>query len=261
MNYTQILENAKAWALEMGSIQMKNFRKTNLEIETKSTSVDLVTEVDKACEKYILYQISSTYPDHSILSEETGEQDKNSDFTWIIDPLDGTTNYSQGIPVFAVSIALKHKGDTVLGIVYMPNTDEMFTAIKDEGAFLNGEHMLMVASKEALSESILVTGFPYDKRENPNNNANIFAEMAPQVRGIRRDGSAASNLAYIAAGFTDCFWELNLSPWDVAAGILLIQEAGGVVKDLSEHRGVSIIAGNEILVEAVDKIIKKIGLL
>lgn len=261
MNYAQVLENAKSWALEMGSIQLKHFRKNNLKVETKSSIVDLVTEVDKACEKYVLYQISSHYPDHGILSEESGSNNKKSDYQWVIDPLDGTTNFSQGIPVFAVSIALNYKDETVLGAVYLPNTDELFTAIKGEGAYLNSNELLSVSTKTEFEESILVTGFPYDRRENPNNNASIFSQVVPLVRGIRRDGSAASNLAYIAAGFTDCFWELNLSLWDVAAGLLLITEAGGVVEYLPEHRGVSLIAGNEVLVDSMSSIIKEIGVL
>jgi len=261
MNFNEHLEKAKTWAREMGKIQLSNFRKTALKIETKSSSVDLVTEVDKACEKYILYQLSSSYPEHSILSEESGQNDIESDYQWIIDPLDGTTNYAHGIPVFAVSIAMQFKGETVMGVVYCPMLDEMYTAVKGQGAYLNDETQLQISQKVTLEESILVTGFPYDKAKNPNNNAVIFAEFVPQVRGLRRDGSAATNLAYLAAGFTDGFWELNLGAWDVAAGILLIEEAGGTVEYLEEHRGISIMAGNELIIEQMRDVIKAIGVL
>ncbi len=256
MNYEMYLAYAEKWARHMGGIQLESFRSKQLIIEKKSTAVDLVTEVDKACEAYIINEIKRLFPSHDILSEESGMHDNASDFLWIVDPLDGTTNYAQGIPVFSVSIALIHKGDRVVGCIYQPILDEMFTAIKGSGAYLNNKHKLQVSKKTKLIDSILVTGFPYDKGDNPINNADFFAAFVPKVRGIRRYGSAAYDLANVAAGFIDGFWELDLSPWDVEAGILLIEEAGGMIERLEAYRGVSIIAGSKELCKEIKDVIK-----
>jgi myo-inositol-1(or 4)-monophosphatase len=194
--------------------------------------INLVTEVDHLSEALIVERIRGAFPDHGILAEESPEVVNGSDFRWIIDPLDGTTNYSHGYPAFCVSIALEAQGEIRLGAVYNPMLDELFTAEKGAGAFLNGRR-LRVSQTAELSRSLLATGFPYDIREDRNNNINYFVSMILNTQAVRRAGSAALELAYLAAGRFDGFWELKLMPWDIAAGWLLIEEAGGTVTDLN----------------------------
>ena len=193
--------------------------------------IDLVTEVDKMSEDMLLYRINNKFPRHDILAEESAGTDRGSDFRWIIDPLDGTTNYAHGYPVFCVSIALEKENEIILGVIYNPVAEEMFVAEKGKGAFLNGKR-ISVSDTTDISKSLLATGFPYDIRENPDNNLNYFNEMATKVQAIRRAGSAALDLAYIAAGRFDGYWELRLKPWDTAAGWLLVKEAGGLVTEI-----------------------------
>lgn len=193
--------------------------------------IDIVTEADRMSEALILSAIRRQYPGHDVLAEESSATQNGSPFRWIIDPLDGTTNYAHGYPVFCVSIALEIEGEIRLGVVFNPMLDEMFVAEKGAGAYLNGHH-LSVSRTAILSHSLLATGFPYDIRENKNNNINYFTQMARKVQAIRRAGSAALDLAYVAAGRFDGFWELKLMPWDTAAGCLLVQEAGGMITDL-----------------------------
>jgi myo-inositol-1(or 4)-monophosphatase len=193
--------------------------------------IDIVTEADRMSEALILSAIHRQYPRHDVLAEESSATQNGSSFRWIIDPLDGTTNYAHGYPVFCVSIALEIKGEICLGVVFNPMLDEMFVAEKGGGATLNG-HSLSVSRTAILSHSLLATGFPYDIRENKDNNINYFTQMARKVQAIRRAGSAALDLAYVAAGRFDGFWELKLMPWDTAAGCLLVQEAGGLMTDL-----------------------------
>jgi len=245
INLEELLPRVEQWSREVGNIQLKNLGNKELDIDIKGSYTDIVTEVDKLSEKHLIKVISDTYPYHGILSEESGHNTKESDYLWIIDPLDGTTNYSKGIPIFAVSIALKYKEETVLGLIYNPYQEEMFTAVKEGGAFLNGEK-IQVTDKEDLQESLLATGFPYDKNVNPDNNFHYFAHFLTRARGIRRMGAAAWDLSYVAAGRFDGFWELNLAPWDVAAGALLVEEAGGKVVYL-DKRGVSLAAANHLL--------------
>lgn len=250
LNLDLALEKVKRWTREVGEIQKEHFKKESLKINTKSTDVDLVTEIDELSEKYILKAIKENYPLHGILSEESGKADVESDYLWIVDPLDGTTNYAQGLPIFAISIALKYKGNIVLGVVYSPIVDQMFEAVKGNGAFLNGEK-IQVGDKKNLNRCVLATGFPYDRAINSDNNANYAAHFVPRVRGIRRMGAAAYDLANVAAGTLDGYWELNLSPWDVAAGQLIIEEAGGTVLFLNDKRGISLIAGNETICQRI----------
>ena len=194
--------------------------------------INLVTEADRLSEALIVERIRASFPDHGILAEESPEMANRSGARWIIDPLDGTTNYAHGFPVFCVSIALEVEGEIRLGAVFNPMLDEMFIAEKEAGAFLNGRR-LKVSQTAELSRSLLATGFPYDIRENRNNNMNYFEVMALNAQAVRRAGAAALDLAYVAAGRFDGFWELKLMPWDMAAGCLLIEEAGGVVTDLN----------------------------
>jgi myo-inositol-1(or 4)-monophosphatase len=193
--------------------------------------IDIVTEADRISEALILSAIHKQYPGHDVLSEESVATRNGSSFRWIIDPLDGTTNYAHGYPVFCVSIALEREGEICLGVVFNPMLDEMFAAEKGEGTFLNGRR-LSVSATAILSHGLLATGFPYDIRESKDNNINYFVEMARKAQAIRRAGSAALDLAYVAAGRFDGFWELKLRPWDTAAACLLVREAGGLVTDL-----------------------------
>jgi len=193
--------------------------------------IDIVTEADQAAEDLIVTAIRSNYPGHDILAEESPATSLGSPFRWVIDPLDGTTNYSHGYPVFCVSIALEIQGVCALGVVYNPMLEEMFTAMKGQGAFLNDEPIAVSGTAE-ISRSLLATGFPYDIRFSSDNNMDYFAVMALNAQAIRRAGSAALDLAYVAAGRFDGFWELKLKPWDKAAGCLLVSEAGGRVSDI-----------------------------
>ncbi|MBW1673060.1 MAG: inositol monophosphatase [Deltaproteobacteria bacterium] len=193
--------------------------------------INLVTEVDKISEEMITSKINALFPDHDILAEEFTDIDRGSDFRWIIDPLDGTTNYAHGYPYFCVSIALERLNTMTVGIVYDPMLDEMFVAEKGKGAFLN-DREIHVSNTRGIIKSLLATGFPYDIREDSHNNLNYFNEMILEAQAIRRAGSAALDLAYVAAGRFDGFWELKLNPWDIAAGWLLVEEAGGIITDM-----------------------------
>ena len=193
--------------------------------------INIVTEEDRLSESMITSKIRERYPDHDILAEESAGTARYSRCRWIIDPLDGTTNYAHGYPVFCVSIAFEKDGEIVLGVIYNPMLDEIFMAEKGKGAFLNGKK-IAVSNTMVLSQSLLATGFPYDIRSNRNNNINYFNGMAKSAQAIRRAGSAALDMAYIAAGRFDGFWELRLMPWDTAAGWLMIHESGGIVTDL-----------------------------
>jgi myo-inositol-1(or 4)-monophosphatase len=193
--------------------------------------INLVTEVDLLSEALIMKRIRHSFPGHDILTEESPETTNGSCFRWIIDPLDGTTNYSHGYPVFCVSIALEVEGEILLGAVYNPMLKELFFAEKGEGASLNGSR-LSVSRTADLNKGLLATGFPYDLRKDRNNNMNYFKALAMSAQAVRRPGAAALDLAYVAAGRFDGFWELKIMPWDVAAGWLLVTEAGGVVTDL-----------------------------
>lgn len=197
---------------------------------TRKDAIDIVTDADHASEDFILAEIRKQYPDHDILTEETITEKKGSDWLWVVDPLDGTVNFSHGYPAFCVSIAFMENETIVLGAVHDPLRQETFSAIRGEGAFLNGNR-IHVSAAETLSRSLVATGFPYDRAYSPINNVAEFNQVVTQVQGMRRGGSAALDLSYVACGRLDGFWELKLKPWDMAAGILLIQEAGGIITD------------------------------
>ena len=215
-------------AREAGQILLEKFgRKINI---SKKGDINLVTEADLASEKLIIERIRSYYPKHAILAEESGEaviEGGASVWKWIIDPLDGTTNYAHGYPCFCVNIALEHHGEIVVGVTFDPTRSELFAAEKGSGATLNNKR-IRVSETEKLNEALLVTGFPYDAKEKENF-ARHFTGFTMKSRGIRRDGSAAIDMAYVACGRFDGFWEEGLHAWDVAAGVLLIEEAGGRV--------------------------------
>ena len=241
-----------------GEIQLKGLKKDR-QIHFKG-SINLVTDVDHACEKAIVEVLQGAYPEHDILAEEGSGKRKHSDYKWIIDPLDGTTNYAHGYPLFCTSIALEYRGEIIVGAVYDPNLDEMFLAEKGGGARLNGEK-IQVSSIQELDRAMLATGFAYNIRETSNNNLNHFEKFLMRTQAIRRDGVAAVDLCYVAAGRYDGFWELNLFPWDVAAGVLMIKEAGG---KLSDFRGEEfdvykkeIVASNGLLLAPMVKVLKE----
>ncbi|MFO1463947.1 MAG: inositol monophosphatase family protein [bacterium] len=211
-----------------GQLQLEGLKRAR-QIEFKG-SINLVTDVDKACEKEIVDLLQGKFPDHDILAEEGSGRRKDSEYKWVIDPLDGTTNYAHGYRLFCISIALERRGEIVVGAVYEPNRDEMFLAEKGSGAALNGER-IRVSEVADLNHAMLATGFAYNVREAKNNNLDHFENFLMKAQAIRRDGVAAIDLCYVADGRYDGFWELNLFPWDVAAGLLMIQEAGGKVTD------------------------------
>ena len=261
MMYEDFLEFAKGLAKEVGKIHLSYFRGNDLNITEKSNSYDVVTRADKESEEFIVQAITKRYPDHKILGEEGGYRgNPDSDYLWAVDPLDGTTNYSQGLPVFSVSIALRHKDETIMGVVYAPYIRECFSAVKGGGAYMqcgdNNPQKISVSAKVSLAYSVLGTGFPYDKDVNPDNNSDNVSRIIPHIRDLRRMGSAAYDLCCVASGMLDGYWELALNLWDVCAGSLIVQEAGGKVQPMRDHRGISLIAGNETLIEQIKKYIK-----
>ena len=222
--------------------------------------INIVTEADKMSEDLIMESIRRRFPDHGILSEESPAVAGTGKFRWIIDPLDGTTNYAHGYPVFCVSIALEIEDKIVLGVIYDPMRDDMFVAARGEGAFLN-EKKIAVSSVQDLSRSLLATGFPYDIRESRENNLDYFNAMAVRAQAIRRAGAAALDLAYLAAGRFDGFWELKLKPWDTAAAVLMVEEAGGVISEINGNewhlQSPNVLASNGLIHEQMINVFKK----
>jgi len=202
----------------------------NLREISKKGEIDLVTEADLMSEKAVINAISHHFPEDYILSEEAGEQGEKTDRMWIIDPLDGTTNFAHSFPFFGVSIALQVENEVVVGIVYNPCLDEFFEAERGKGAFLNN-NAIWVSDQSSLKDSLIGTGFPYDVYEKPEPVLEYLKKMLINAQGVRRAGAAAIDLCYVAAGRLDGFWEQGLSPWDTAAGSLIVEEAGGVISD------------------------------
>jgi myo-inositol-1(or 4)-monophosphatase len=229
---------------------------------TNKGDINLVTEADIAAENLIIERIRSHYPQHGILAEESGEAaiigGRQSEWKWIIDPLDGTTNYAHGYPCFCVSIALEHKGVLEVGVVYDPMRDEMFAAERGQGATLN-DRQIRVSNVEELNQAMVCTGFPYNVRERPDF-AREFAKFTLNAQAVRRDGSAALDLAYVACGRFDGFWEDGLNPWDVAAGALLIFEARGRVTNFKDEPvdiyNEQVLASNGLIHEAMMRVLK-----
>ena len=231
----EFIQTGTSAALEAGALLRERFN-TRFSVERKGV-INLVTEVDVAAEKLIVSRIRGAFPDHAILAEEGhGGVEGGGSVRWIIDPLDGTTNYAHGYPVFSVSIGLEIDGEVEWGAVYDPTRNELFTARRGAGAWLNGAP-LRVSETAALDGSLLATGFPYDIRTGPRKNLAEFSAFAVRTHGVRRGGSAALDLCYVAAGRLDGFWEHGLHPWDCAAGYLAVREAGGTVTDYSGNHG------------------------
>jgi len=233
--YTQVLlfmhpmlNIAVRAARNAGNIIMRYVDRLDTLAVTSKARNDFVTDVDRMAEQEIISVLRKAYPDHSILAEETGSQGTSEEFCWVIDPLDGTTNYIHGFPQFAVSIAFRQKGRLEQGVIYDPVRQELYTASRGAGAQLNNRR-IRVSQKKDLEGALLGTGFPFRQQEYLHAYMEMFKALFPDTAGIRRAGAASLDLAYVAAGRLDGFWELGLSEWDMAAGVLLIQEAGGIV--------------------------------
>lgn len=192
------------------------------------TDSDLVTEYDKLTEDFLLSLIQTHFPDHSIIGEENGQQAGNPVARWIIDPIDGTTNYAHGLPYFCISVAFVDEAGTKYGVIYDPVHDECFTAERGQGAFLNGQP-IHVSQTTEMKRALMVTGFSHNLDEHVDRNTELFAQMNTASRAMRRMGAAALNMANVAAGRMDAYWELLIKPWDIAAGLLIVREAGGIV--------------------------------
>ncbi len=258
--YQEYIDFIVPLAKQVAELQLSYFRTDRLGIETKSNISDVVTRADKESEELIAKAIFEQYPDHKILGEEGGFRgNEDSDYLWVVDPLDGTTNFSQGIAIFSISIALQYKNETIAGVVYAPYLDELFVATKGGGAYMTyhgGElKKINVAGKEHLDSSVIATGFPYDKAANPDNNTKEASRVVPLVRDLRRLGSAAYDLCSVASGILDGYWEMSLKIWDVCAGILIVQEAGGEVLYYRDDRNLSVIAGNKVIARQIKEII------
>jgi len=252
-----VLSFATQIAREAGKLLVQKLGSAKI---TNKGDINLVTEADIAAENLIIDRIRSHYPQHGILAEESGEAaraGKQSEWKWIIDPLDGTTNYAHGYPCFCVSIALEHKGVLEVGVVYDPMRDEMFAAERGRGATLN-DRQIRVSNIDELSQAMVCTGFPYNVRERPDF-VREFAKFTMEAQAVRRDGSAALDLAYVACGRFDGFWEDGLNPWDVAAGALLIFEARGKVTTFKDQPldiyNEEVLASNGLIHEAMMRVL------
>jgi myo-inositol-1(or 4)-monophosphatase len=223
------LETAVEIARESGAL-LANFFERRVPFQLKG-DFDLVTEADRASEKLVVERLRSHFPSHGIVAEEGGGHESASEFRWYVDPLDGTTNFAHGFPMFNVTLGLERAGELIAGVVYDPIRGEMFTAERGSGAWLNNRR-LHVSKAARLADSLASTGFPSRKR-HANVNIHFYHQMAMASHGVRRTGSAAIDLAYVASGRLDAFWEFGLNPWDMAAGILLVSEAGGRVSDMN----------------------------
>ena len=229
MPQTEMLNFAIETAKGAGNILMQHFGKIS-SYQRKSTYIDLVTIADTESESYILNKIKAAYPHHHIIAEESDTVENDSDYRWVVDPLDGTTNFVHNLPIFAVSIGLQHKGETIAAVVHNPAVDKCFWAEKNGKAFLNGDP-IHTTSTITLSNSLLVTGFPYSHDEPWEKSFDLFKQIYRKTQGVRRLGAAALDFCFVAMGRFDGFWEFGLQPWDVCAGALILGEAGGKVSD------------------------------
>lgn len=223
------LSIVKQYASGAAKLLKSEFGKKHL-IEYKG-AIDLVTEVDRKSEDFLLANIQRDFPGHTIVTEESGQHGQSLEQCWYIDPLDGTVNFAHGIPIFCVSIAYAENGRVLVGAIYDPMQDECFSAERGKGAWLN-EEPIRVSQESELKKSLLVTGFPYDIRTTAENNLDYFSYFATHAQAVRRLGSAALDLSYVASGRFDGYWELKLNSWDIAAGTLICEEAGGIVTDM-----------------------------
>jgi myo-inositol-1(or 4)-monophosphatase len=223
---------------------------------------DFVSEVDEAAEDAIISVLREAYPSHGILAEESGKRDADADYVWVIDPLDGTTNFLHGFPQYCISIGLLHKGKPTQAVVFDPNRNELFTASKGVGAYLN-DRRIRVSRTDKLEDALMATGFPFREVERLDDYMRMFRNVTMATSGIRRPGAAALDLAWVACGRVDGFWEIGLSPWDMAAGALLVREAGGLIGDLEGNEGFldtgRVVATNSKLFAATLKLLHQKG--
>lgn len=249
---------AEAAARAAGTI-LRNKLGSDLRVSYKG-AVDLVTDADRAAEEAIVKLVREAFPEHDVLAEEQDYGRRESAWRWIIDPLDGTTNFAHGFPWFAVSIALEEQGEVVCGVVYHPCTDEMFSAVRGQGALLN-QRPLRVSAVDKLEQALLTTGFPYDRKSSDINNYDHFIHFQQAAQACRRPGVASLDLASVAAGRFDGYWEMKLKPWDVAAGLLLVLEAGGRVTDFDGSKvdiyAPRILASNGLLHSGMQQILRQ----
>lgn len=266
MDLNYIHDTAVAIAREAGALLLDGFGRDK-EIETKSSAVDFVTQYDVAAEQLIARRLRVAFPDHGLVGEEGTAEGDATGLTWIIDPLDGTSNFAHGFPVFCVSLALYDGQRPLVGVVYDPTRDECFTAVAGQGAYLTDAHgtrPLRVSRATELVRSLLATGFPYDVHTSPLDNAAYVARFIKRAFGLRRAGSAALDMAYVAAGRLDGYWEFKVNAWDVAAGIVLVQEAGGTVtlvdgRPLGFARQMHIVASNGLIHELMVDVIREVS--
>lgn len=258
-SYDVLLQVAVEASQAAGALLLR-YAATGFQIEYKNP-INLVTDADRAAEQCVIDCLKTRFPDHHFLAEERGHDNEGSSpYRWIIDPLDGTTNFAHGYPTYCVSVGLEYNGRCIIGVVFDPSRNELFTAIEHHGAHVNGRP-IHVSDTQALDSSLLVTGFAYDIRETKRNNLDHFAKFALKAQGLRRTGSAALDLCYVAAGRFDGFWEVQLSPWDMAAGSVIAREAGGRLtdfsgKDLSIYEQ-ELVASNGRIHEAMLTILKQ----
>ncbi len=257
-----LLQIAKKLAYDAGKMALK-FQEKGFSVSTKSSPVDLVTEADKACEALILKTIRAHFPDHSILSEETAALDQGGDYKWIVDPIDGTTNFAHGLPLYAISIAIVYKGKPIIGVVEIPALKESFWAQEGRGAYI-GNKEIHVSKTAKLQQGVFATGFPYAREgERYKKNMALFDAFYQAGQGVRRFGSAAIDLCFTAAGRFDGFWEYSLKPWDVAAGKIIMEEAGGMVTNMDgslfNPKLENILASNGLLHSEMLRVIKEKG--
>lgn len=221
---------------------------------------DLVTEADRASEALIVERLHTHFPQHTVIGEEGGERERKGEYRWFVDPVDGTTNFAHGFPAYNVTLALEHRGELIAGVIFDPSRNELFAAEKGGGAYLNG-HRIHVSRAAAAADSLVATGFPSRKRHE-NINIHFYYQLAMLSHGVRRAGAAALDLAYVAAGRLDGFWEFGLKPWDMAAGILLVEEAGGRCSDMNgaprDLEGKHLLADNGLIHEEMLQIFGEI---
>jgi myo-inositol-1(or 4)-monophosphatase len=252
-----LLNTAVKAARKGGEIALRHLQHVHqLKVHTKQHN-EFVTKVDLEAEAAIIETIRERYPDHAFLAEEGGQQG-DGDYVWVIDPLDGTTNYIHGFPVFGVSIALRIKGRLTVAVVYDPNRQEIFTAIRGQGAQVDG-HRIRVSNRRDLEDTLIGTGFPYRNKEVIQTYTKMLASVLENTAGIRRPGAAAIDLAYVAAGRLDGFWEFGLKEWDIAAGSLIVREAGGLISELQGNgdyfKSGNIVVGNPKVHDALRKLL------
>lgn len=256
MTDPRFLATAIEAVVRAGDLQIAKFGK-DVRVEKKG-AIDLVTEVDLEVERMFRAMVAERFPDHEVLAEEMGGSSRAAKYRWVFDPLDGTTNFAHGVPIFCASLALEIDGEAAVGAVYDPNRRELFTAEAGVGSWLNGER-LKVSDKASALDSMLVTGFPYTVHEDPDEFVRVFARVLKQARAVRRLGSAAIDMCWVAAGRMDGFWEASLKPWDTRAAALILEEAGGKVTGMDGKKWIPadghILATNGLIHDEILKII------